>query len=129
MMRVIILSILLVGFLSACNTSRPLTNLNNYSIEYLVDEDETVEDIKLSILRAGQVLGWKMDAVKPGLIRGTLHLRAHTAVVDIPYTLNDYSILYVDSKNLDYNGSTIHRSYPRWVNNLKAKIDEYIASR
>ncbi|AKE52616.1 hypothetical protein [Kangiella geojedonensis] len=128
-MRIIVLSILLAIFLSACNTSRPLTNLNNHNIEYLVDEDETLNDIRLSILRAGQVLGWETDTVKPGLIRATLHLRAHTAVVDIPYSLTDYSIIYVDSNNLDYDGQNIHRSYPRWVNNLKAKIDEYIASR
>jgi len=128
-MRIIVLSILLAIFLSACNTSRPLTNLNNHNIEYLVDEDETLDDIRLSILRAGQVLGWETDTVKPGLIRATLHLRAHTAVVDIPYSLTDYSIIYVDSNNLDYDGQNIHRSYPRWVNNLKAKIDEYIASR
>lgn len=128
-MKIIVLSILLAIFLSACNTSRPLTNLNNHNIEYLVDEDETLDDIRLSILRAGQVLGWETDTVKPGLIRATLHLRAHTAVVDIPYSLTDYSIVYVDSNNLDYDGQNIHRSYPRWVNNLKAKIDEYIASR
>ncbi|RDX36283.1 hypothetical protein DZA50_04230 [Kangiella sp. HD9-110m-PIT-SAG07] len=128
-MKIIILSILLVISLSACNTSHPLRNLNNHNIEYLVDEAETIDDIRLSILRAGQVLGWKMDTVKPGLIRGTLHLRAHTAVVDIPYSLTDYSIIYVDSNNLDYDGHSIHRSYPRWVNNLRAKIDEYIASR
>ena len=128
-MKIIVLSILLAIFLSACNTSRPLTNLNNHNIEYLVDEDETLDDIRVSILRAGQVLGWETDTVKPGLIRATLHLRAHTAVVDIPYSLTDYSIVYVDSNNLDYDGQNIHRSYPRWVNNLKAKIDEYIASR
>ena len=128
-MRIIVLSFLLAIFLSGCNTSRPLTNLNNHNIEYLVDEDETLDDIRLSILRAGQVLGWETDTVKPGLIRATLHLRAHTAVVDIPYSLTDYSIIYVDSNNLDYDGHSIHRSYPRWVNNLKAKIDEYIASR
>lgn len=128
-MRIIVLSILLAIFLSACNTSRPLTNLNDHNIEYLVDNGETLEDVKLSILRAGQSLGWEMTPLKPGLIRGKLNLRAHTAVVKIPYSMKSYSIIYVDSVNLDYDGKNIHRSYPRWVNNLKVKIDDFIASR
>lgn len=125
-MRIIILSLFLVGFLSACNTSRPLTNVNDHNIEYLVDKRQTLNDIKVSIIRAGQVLGWKMKDVRPGLIRGTLALRAHVAVVDIPYNLKEYSIIYVDSTNLDYDGQNIHRNYPRWVKNLKVKIDEFI---
>ena len=128
-MRIIILSILLEVFLRACNTSHPLTNLNDHSIEYLVDEGETLEDVKLSILRAGQSLGWEMTPLKPGLIRGKLNLRAHTAVVKIPYSMESYSIIYVDSINLDYDGQNIHRSYPRWVNNLKVRIDDFIARR
>ena len=125
-MRIIVLSLLLVGLLSGCSTSRPLTNLNNHNIEYLVDADKNLDDIKMSIMRAGQVLGWEMQPVRPGLIKGTLNLRSHTAVVDIPYSLKSYSIIYVDSVNLDYDGRNIHRSYPRWVNNLKVKIDEFI---
>jgi uncharacterized protein YceK len=125
-MRIIVLSLLLVCLLSACSTSRPLTNLNNHNIEYLVDADKNLDDIKVSIMRAGQVLGWEMQPVRPGLIKGTLNLRSHTAVVDIPYSLKSYSIIYVDSVNLDYDGRNIHRSYPRWVNNLKVKIDEFI---
>ncbi|AOE50440.1 hypothetical protein [Kangiella sediminilitoris] len=128
-MRIIILSLLLAGCLSACNTSRPLTNLNDHNIEYLVGQNKTLDDVRVSILQAGQVLGWEMQQVKPNLIRGTLVLRAHTAVVDIPYNLESYSILYVDSVNLDYDGTNIHRSYPRWVNNLKAKIDEFIVTK
>ena len=125
-MRIIILSVFLAVFLSACGTSRPLTNLNDHNIEYLVGEGKSLDDVKMSILQAGQTLGWEMQPVRPGFIRGTLNLRSHTAIVDIPYSLKSYSIIYVDSVNLDYDGHNIHRSYPRWVNNLKVKIDEFI---
>lgn len=128
-MRILILSLVLIGLLSACNTSHRLTNLENHDITYLLDSDETLADIETSIIRGGKLLGWEMKKVKTGLIQGTLNLRAHTAVVDIPYSLKSYSVLYVSSKNLDYDGQMIHRSYPRWVNNLRAKIDEQISMR
>ena len=128
-MKKIVLSLLVMGLLTACNTSRPLTNLNNHNIEYLVNGEKTVEDVKLSIIQAGQVLGWQMQPIAPGVIRGTLNIRAHQAVVDIPYNTKSYSIIYVSSVNLDYDGQTIHRSYPRWVNNLKAKIDDFIVTK
>ncbi|GAA0199991.1 hypothetical protein GCM10009123_04190 [Kangiella japonica] len=128
-MRIVVLSLFIVGLLTACNTSRPLINLNNHNIEYLVNGEKTVEDVKLSIIQAGQVLGWQMQPIAPGVIRGTLNIRAHQAVVDIPYNTKSYSIIYVSSVNLDYDGQTIHRSYPRWVNNLKAKIDDFIVTK
>ena len=128
-MRIIILSLVLIGLLSACNTSRPLTNVEGHKIQGLLDEGETLEDVKINIIRAGKLLGWEMEEVKTGMIQGTLRLRAHTAVVNIPYNLQSYSILYVTSINLDYDGKKIHRSYARWVNNLKVKIDEFIGAR
>lgn len=128
-MKKIVLSLFIMGLLSACNTSRPLTNLNNHNIEYLVNGEKSAEDVKLSIIQAGQVLGWQMQPFAPGVIRGTLNIRTHQAVVDIPYNTKSYSILYVSSVNLDYDGQTIHRSYPRWVNNLKAKIDDFIVTK
>lgn len=128
-MRIFVLSLFIVGFLTACSTSRPLTNLNNHNIEYLVNGNKSVDDVKISIIQAGQVLGWQMQPTAPGVIRGTLNLRAHQAVVDIPYNTKSYSIIYVSSVNLDYDGQTIHRSYPRWVNNLKVKIDDFIVTK
>ena len=61
------------------------------------------------IRRAGAGLGWRMEQHGPGLIRGTLNLRAHQAVVDIPYDAQRFSIRYVSSSNLDYDGRSIHR--------------------
>jgi hypothetical protein len=47
------------------------------------------------------------------------------AVVDITYTLDDYSINYRDSTNLKYNpgDNSIHSSYNKWVGNLRKAID------
>jgi len=74
------------------------------------------------IRRAGAGLGWVMQDQGPGLMRGTLNLRSHQAVVDIPYDARRFSIRYAGSTNLDYTGSTIHRNYNSWVRNLQNAI-------
>ena len=74
------------------------------------------------IRRAGAGLGWRMEPQGPGLIRGTLNLRTHQAVVAIPYDTQPFSIRYVSSSNLDYDGSAIHRHYNSWVPNPQNAI-------
>jgi len=74
------------------------------------------------IRRAGAGLGWRMEPQGPGLVRGTLNLRTHQAVVDIPYDTQRFSIRYVSSSNLDYDGRVIHRNYNSWVQNLRNAI-------
>jgi hypothetical protein len=78
----------------------------------------TQDDVAKAIIRAGAGLGWQMAQVSPGLITGTLHLRTHVAVVDVKYDTKTYNITYKDSTNLYYTGSTIHRNYNGWVQNL-----------
>ena len=63
-----------------------------------------------------------MEPQAPGLVRGTLNLRTHQAVVDIPYDTQRFSIRYVSSSNLDYDGRVIHRNYNSWVQNLQNAI-------
>lgn len=74
------------------------------------------------IRRAGAGLGWRMESQGPGLVRGTLNLRTHQAVVDIPHDTRRFSIRYVSSSNLDYDGRAIHRNYNSWVQNLQNAI-------
>jgi hypothetical protein len=82
----------------------------------------TLSQRAAEIRRAGAGLGWVMQEQGPGLMRGTLNLRTHQAVVDIPYDTRRFSIRYVSSANLDYTGSTIHRNYNTWVRNLQNAI-------
>jgi len=85
-------------------------------------------DVTKAIVRAGSELGWQMKEETPGHIVGTLNVRRHVAVVDITYTLDDYSISYKDSTNLKYNAgnNSIHRSYGKWVRNLTKAIDAQV---
>ncbi len=82
----------------------------------------TVEDVGKAMVRAGAGLGWKVVPAGPGAMTGTLVLRTHTAVVDIVYDTKTYSIKYKDSVNLKYDGTTIHKAYNGWIQNLNKAI-------
>jgi len=82
----------------------------------------TREDVGKAIVRGGVGLGWKIEPAGPGAMIGTLHLRTHTAVVDIRYDTKSYSIKYKDSQNLNYAAGKIHKAYNGWIQNLDKAI-------
>ncbi len=122
----IILSALAI-LLVACLAGRPIQNIENAPVNASVSNYD-LSDVTKAITRAGIGLGWQMKEETPGHIVGTLHLRKHTAIVDITYTLDDFSINYKDSTNLKYDpgNNSIHSSYNKWVGNLRNAIDAQI---
>lgn len=89
----------------------------------------TADEVKVAIQRAGASLGWQIKEVQPYLLEGTLHLRTHTAQVNIPYSAERYSIVYKDSKDLNYDGKNIHSNYNGWVQNLDRAIKAQMGYR
>jgi len=122
MKKILHLSILIVTLLmlSAC-TSLPLYNVDKHKI----DNPASSQKVYSAIKQAGRHLGWKITSIKPGKARGKLYLRKHVAVVNIYYNSRSFSIHYVSSKNLKYDGQkkTIHKNYNSWVQNLEREID------
>jgi hypothetical protein len=104
---------------------RPILNVNDAPI--VSAKPVPAAQVKSAIMTAGTSLGWQMAEVSPGLIQGTLNLRKHTAIVDIPYSATKYSIVYKSSINLDEKDGQIHRNYNSWVQNLSKKIDAELA--
>ena len=98
----------------------PIQNVNDAAI--VSANPVQAAQVKSAIMVAGTSLGWQMTEVRPGLIQGTLNLRKHTAVVDIPYSTTKYSIVYKSSVNLDERDGQIHKNYNSWVQNLSKKI-------
>jgi hypothetical protein len=80
-----------------------------------------------AIFRAGNRLGWQIETVTPGTLRGTLKLRRHVAVVGITHDASTFRITYQDSTNLLYDGQVIHKRYNQWVHNLERAIQMEIA--
>ncbi|MGH8744379.1 MAG: hypothetical protein ACREUY_08895, partial [Burkholderiales bacterium] len=88
----------------------------------------SLDEVGKAITRAGVALSWQMKTVKPGNIVATLNLRGHTAVVDVTYNTQSYSINYKDSVNLKYDGKNIHPNYNGWIQNLDKGIRAQISA-
>jgi hypothetical protein len=116
-----------VVLLAACATGQPIYNVSQTSI-VTNKPNPTSDDVRQAIIRAGTGLNWQMKAEGPGRMTGRLALRTHLAVVDVSYDSKSYSLRYKDSQNLDYNGSTIHRNYNSWIQNLDRAIQAQLTA-
>lgn len=71
---------------------------------------------------AASLGGWSLQAMRPGLLRGVNTWRSHQMTVDIAFDIRSFSIRYVSSVNLDYDGAQIHLAYNDRVRALEAAI-------
>jgi hypothetical protein len=85
----------------------------------------STKEIRKAILHGVERHNWKVESDSPGVIRIKLDGRRDRAVLvmDVVYDTKSYSIKYVSSEGLRYNGKTIHSSYSRWITNLTSSID------
>jgi hypothetical protein len=114
-------SLLSLVFLFGACRSAPIYNVAHSPIK-MYKPDYTATDVEKAIMKAGLSQGWKMAAVSPGTIRGTLDIRAHQAVVVVRYDTKEYSINYESSQNLDHYQGQIHKNYNAWIRHLDNAI-------
>lgn len=107
----------IVGLLAGCVRTAPVTQVKS-----TVSAGHTEYQVRAAILKAGLNRKWVMSDAGPGLIKGRLQARDHTAEISIPYSATGYSINYVSSLNLMASDGQIHKSYNRWVQNLNQDI-------
>jgi len=121
-MKRVISAIAVSFFLFSCTTSAVL-NLRNEPISSSINgKQPTVEKVEKAILTAAQKRGWSTRVVKDGLIEASILVRTHQATIQIPYSSTNYSIIYVDSSNLSYDGTNIHKNYNNWIVKLSRSI-------
>ncbi|MGB8436996.1 MAG: hypothetical protein WCE38_22350 [Burkholderiales bacterium] len=118
-----------VAGLAGCRSAPVMDIVDAPVVESAGGQKLTADQVKLAIQRAGATLGWQIKEVQPFLLEGTLILRDHVAVVNIPYSAERYSIVYKDSKNLNYDGKSIHSNYNGWVQNLDRAIKVQLGIR
>jgi len=111
-----LLTALMLGVVG-CRTM-PLENVSNAPI----GGSFTIEQVTDKIASACKRRGWTVRVVAPGRIEASLVTRVHMARIEIAYDLTRYSITYVDSENLRYDGENIHKNYVRWIRNLNREI-------
>lgn len=115
---------LAVLLMTGCRGGGQIYEVKDTPVQTATGKTPSLEDVQKAIISAGAKLGWVMAISKPGEIIGTLNVRSHTAIVTIPYSEKNYSILYKDSTNLKYDAekNTIHANYTGWIQRLDNEI-------
>jgi len=127
--RLILAFILALASLHAvARQSVPIINHENVAIERGTARALTADEVKAAILAAAAQGHWDVAESSPGVLKASLNVRnKHTAVVQISYSADKYSIIYRDSTNLNFKAEgsgpgIIHPFYNRWVQDLRDAI-------
>ncbi|VAW97196.1 hypothetical protein MNBD_GAMMA21-1708 [hydrothermal vent metagenome] len=109
-----------------CASSNQVLNYNNAQVK---SRSATIsnKDMRRAIILAGTNSGWQMQEVKQGLVNATKFNTGHMAKVEITYNTKNFSINYVDSSNFQYDGTTIHKTYNKWVKVLYRNISKNLS--
>jgi len=97
---------------------QPIENIENASIPSGLD----MASVRNAIIEGCGARNWVAKEIEDGELQCTVQVRSHTAVVDINYNTENYSITYAHSVNLKYKDGKIHRNYNSWVQNLNGDI-------
>ena len=111
---------LLTLVVAACRTV-PVQNVTSQPFPADVTK-LSMAQVEESIIKAPGDRQWIVQHKSDGELIATYSPRTHVAKVKIDFDQSAFSIAYVDSSNLDYNGTSIHYNYNRWVNNLRQDI-------
>ena len=113
--------------LAGC-TSAPIMNVDNAAVATASGKQLSNEQVRNAILRAGASLGWQIKDEGPNKLVGTLQLRGHIAIVEMPYSAGTYSINYRASVGLNEGAGKIHKNYNGWIQNLTRGINAQLAA-
>ena len=113
--------------LAGCVRTAPIYQLDAVPVTPSSAKPLTAAQVRTAIVTGGTGLGWRIGDAGPGMLEGTLTLREHIAVVEIPYSGSSYAIRYKRSTNLNERDGTIHSNYNGWVQNLDRAIRTEIA--
>ncbi|WP_404420630.1 hypothetical protein [Thalassospira australica] len=118
---------LLALVVAACRTA-PVQNVT--SQPFPADAAKlSMAQIEESIIKAAGEREWIVQRKADGELIATYSPRDHLAKVEIDFDQSEFSISYVDSTNLNYDGTSIHYNYNRWVNNLRQDILREVSAK
>lgn len=117
----------LVVAVAGCSTA-PIMNVTSAPAVSATGKPLTRDQVRSAIVRAGAALGWQMKDEGANVLVGTIQLRTHSAVVEIPYSATSYSVKYRSSMNLEEKGGNIHKNYNGWVQNLNRGITAQLSA-
>jgi hypothetical protein len=131
-LKTLIFFAILLGASAQAWAAKPILNIEDESVPVKLDGSTlSIEEVRDAIAAGCKLKGWTPVIVDEGQIKCSILVRGrHYAEVLIPYTESKYSILYSDSRVLDYDAERqrIHRNYNKWVILLSQTIQRQFAN-
>jgi len=119
--KILLLLMTVVLFLSFIGCGGPRKVVH---IKEPIRAGATYDDVRKTILKAVKRRGWSAKEIGPRKIEAQYNRgNKYMARVNIFYNKNTYSIQYLDSMNLKYDGEKIHKTYNSLVIGLKKEIN------
>jgi hypothetical protein len=121
---------LLLTTVVGCRAGGQVYEVKDAPIQTAPGKRLTLEQVQKAIVDAGIKQTWIMTPIKPGEMLGEFNIQSHQIHVLIPYTTQNYSILYKDSSNLRYDPvkRTIHVNYAKWIERLDNEIKSRLSA-
>ena len=99
----------------------PVLEIRNESL--LLKDTFSLAEIEPAIIQAAERRRWKIEKLGPGRLKGKLNSRNRfDLTVEITFTTTTVSIRYLDSRQLEFNGSDIHWKANKWMRDLRTSI-------
>lgn len=138
-----LLALVLIGFSTASRAAPELVDIVDAPMATKLDGSRfTLKEIQNAIVQACVAKGWTPQIAGDNQVNASILVRGkHYAEVTIPFNATSYSILYQNSRELDYKERTrngvvekrIHRNYNKWVQLLSQmigqKLNEQVAAK
>ncbi len=126
-----VLTVALLGSCGIALAAKPIVDQIDIPVPVNFDGSRPgIEDVKSAIRSGCKEKRWIPVLVDNNNITCSILVRTrHFAEVEIPFTADNYSIIYKDSRGLDYyeKKQRIHRNYNKWVTSLSASIQRQFA--
>lgn len=123
-----IIAVALIVLLAACQKYSPIYNIESEPIITGTGQALTIAEVRTAIRRGVLDKTWVVEDDGENNLKATLTKGRKVAVVDITYSLDQYSIKYKTSKLLIHEGNMIHRRYNTWVKGLRKSINKQFTS-
>ncbi len=124
-MKKIIAIVLLAGLVAGCIT-KPIYQVSNRPMPYGA-QNLSMDQVQRAIVAGVQNRGWRVEPLAPGRLRATQRQEKLSAVVDVVFDQQTFSIIPVSSSGFrEGDGTTIHTRYNLWIRNLERDINSAV---
>ena len=111
---------------ASCRQPQPINNVGSHAVPIIAQQRLNEEKIGELIVRAAVTNNWSVEPIGTGRYRITTRWREFSAVAEVAYTRQSYSIQLDSSQNLREKSGMIHPRYNEKVNALTIEIDRQL---